>query len=68
MKSHLQIVSIDENGDVGKSSFDLGSIKEGKTKTFDNLILQNFNLHEGKRLPKQYTACVYAVERRLGRC
>jgi hypothetical protein len=62
----LQIVSIDENGDVGKSSFDLGSIKEGKKKSFDNKILQNFNLHEGKNFPKQYTACVYAVEKDWG--
>jgi hypothetical protein len=62
----LQIVSIDENGDVGKSSFNLGSIKEGKKKTFDNLILQNFNLYEGKNFPKQYTACVYAVEKDFG--
>ena len=63
----LGIVSIDENGDVGKSSFDLGSIKEGKTKTFDNKILQNFNLHEGQGFPKQYTVCVYAIEQDWGK-
>lgn len=62
----LGIVSIDENGDVEKSSFNLGSIKEGKTKTFDNQILQNFNLHEGQGFPKQYTVCVYAIERDWG--
>jgi hypothetical protein len=62
----LGIVSIDENGDVEKSSFDLGSIKEGKTKTFDNKILQKFNLHEGQGFPKQYTVCVYAIERDWG--
>ena len=62
----LSIVSIDENGDVGKSSFNLGSIKEGKTKTFGNQILQNFNLHEGQTFPKQYTVCVYAIERDWG--
>jgi hypothetical protein len=63
----LSILSIDENGDVGKSSFDLGSIKEGKTKTFDNLILQSFNLHEGKSFPKQYTVCIYGIERDWGK-
>src|SRR4028119_680711 len=62
----LQIVSIDENGDVGKSSFDLGSIKEGQKKTFNNKILQKFNLHEGTNFPKQYIACVYAVEKDWG--
>jgi hypothetical protein len=62
----LQIVSIDENGDVGKSSFDLGSIKEGQKKTFNNLILQNFNLYEGTQFPKQYTAFIYAVEKDWG--
>jgi len=62
----LQIVSIDENGDVGKSSFNLGSIKEGQKKTFNNLILQNFNLHEGTQFPKKYIACIYAVEKDWG--
>lgn len=63
----LGIVSIDENGDVGKSTFALGSIKEGKTKTFDNKILHSFNLHEGTGFPKQYTVCVYAIEEDWGK-
>ena len=65
-EASLQIVSIDENGDVGKSSFDLGSIKEGQKKTFNNLIIERFSLNEGTKFPKQYTACIYAVEKDWG--
>lgn len=67
----LSLIKINEIGEVSSESHDLGDIKDGETKTFDNKVLCSFDVpsagaNEPKKYPKIFTANLYAIERDQG--
>ncbi|MGC3874138.1 hypothetical protein ACPF7Z_12805 [Halomonas sp. GXIMD04776] len=63
----LATVGIDETGDVTSGYYNLGSIKEGGKKSFNDKTIHWFRITEGgNRFPKAYSVSVYAIERDEG--
>lgn len=58
----LKVVSIDASGRVSSQEFDFGSIKEGKTKSFQDKELCSFDIHSVGNWPKRLTMLCYAIE------
>jgi hypothetical protein len=61
----LALVAIDETGDVASKAHNIGSLKQGETKSYKHpgLKLFGYDMTEGTKFPKAYSVTLYAMDR-----